>query len=206
MGELRPRERLRKNPSELCDYGREESLRETSNKLLREILNQTIIRANKNIEEQEVVMSLTKTNSKVHEPKSYDKAIDDPIYGRHWRKGIKEELQNLKSHQTWEYGKLPQGQKAIESKWVFKVKYQPNRSVARFMTRLIAQGFSQVQGVDFCETFAPIVRRESLQIYLALCLMFHLIIYQVDIVGAYLESLLDDYKFPIFMKLPPKMY
>ena len=51
----------------------------------------------------EVAMSMTKASSKIHEPKSYDEAISDPIHGRRWREAIEEELQNLKNHQTWEY-------------------------------------------------------------------------------------------------------
>ncbi len=89
---------------------------------------------------------------------------------------------------------------------MFKVKYNPDGSVARFKARLVTQGFSQVHGIDFLETFAPTVRRESLQIYLALCLMLNLFIHQVDIMGAYLESLLRDNKQLIFMKLPPEMH
>lgn len=89
---------------------------------------------------------------------------------------------------------------------VFKVKYHPDGSVARFKARLVAQGFSQVQGIDFVETFAPTVRRELLRIYLAICLSLNLFIHQVDIVGTYLESLLNDNEFPIFMKLPPGMH
>lgn len=138
--------------------------------------------------EYEVVMSMTKSSSKIHEPTSYNDAINDPIYGCRWREAIEEELQNLENHQTWEYNKLPQGRKAIGSKWVFKVKYNPDGSVARFKARLVAQGFSHVQGLDFSETFAPTVRRESLRIYLAICVALNLLIHQVDIVGAYLES------------------
>lgn len=89
---------------------------------------------------------------------------------------------------------------------MFKVKYHPNGSVARFKVRLVVQGFSQVHGVDFSEIFAPTVRKESLRIYLALCLMLNLFIHQVDIVGAYLESLLGDNEVLIFMKLPPEMH
>lgn len=63
-----------------------------------------------------------------------------------------------------------------------------------------------MSGIDFCETFMPTVRRESLKIYLALCLALNIFIHQVDIVGAYLESLLNDNKSPIFMKLSPKMH
>ena len=89
---------------------------------------------------------------------------------------------------------------------MFKVKYHPDRSVARFKARLVAQGFLQILGIDFAETFAPTMRRKLLQIYLAICLFLNLIIHQVDIVGAYLESNLSNNKFPIFMKLPPGMH
>lgn len=115
-------------------------------------------------------------------------------------------MQNLENHHTWEYEQLPPDRKAIGSKWVFKVKYNTDGSVSRFKARLVAQRFSQVQGIDFTETFAPTVRRESVCIYLAICVALNLIIHQVDIVGAYLESLLDDKKYPIFMKLPPGMH
>ena len=89
---------------------------------------------------------------------------------------------------------------------MFKVKYHPDGLVARFKARLVAQGFSQIPGIDFAETFAPTVRRELLRIYLAVCLFLNLIIHQVDIVGAYLESDLSDNELSIFMKLPPGMH
>ena len=156
--------------------------------------------------EPEIAMSITKCSSKIRKPTIYDKAINDLIYGRRWREAIEEELQNLKNHQTCKYDELFPRQKAIELKWVFKVKYHPNGSVARFKVRLVTQGFFQVQRIDFSETFAPTVRRESLWIYSALCLMLNLFIHQMDIVGAYLESPLADNKLPIFMKLPPEMH
>lgn len=152
---------------------------------------------------QELAMSISEASSKIHEPTSYEEAISDLIHGRQWKDAVEEELYNLESHHTWEFEELPQDRKPIGSKWVFKVKYNPDGSVARFKARLVAQGFSQVPGIDFTETFAPTVRRESLRIYLAICALLGLIIHQVDIVGAYLESLLDDNEFPIYMKPPP---
>ena len=71
------------------------------------------------------------------------------------------------------------------------MKYNTDGSVARLKVRLVAQGFLQVQGIDFSETFAFIVRRELLPIYLAICVALNLFIHQVDIMGAYLESFLD---------------
>lgn len=89
---------------------------------------------------------------------------------------------------------------------IFKIKYYPNRSIARFKVKLIAQKFSHVQGINFCKTFATTIKKKSLQIYLAICLALNLIIHQVDIVIAYLKSLLDDNKLSIFMKLPLGIY
>ncbi len=63
-----------------------------------------------------------------------------------------------------------------------------------------------MRGIDFSENFAPTVRRESLRIYLAVCLMLNLFVHQVDIVDAYLESQLGNNEFLIFMKLPPGMH
>lgn len=148
-------------------------------------------------------MSATEISSKVYEPKTYDKAINDPIYGRRWKEAIKDEIQNLENHHTWEYDNLPPGKKVVRSKWVFRVKYHPNGTVAQYRARLIAQGFSQIHRIDFNETFSPTVRRKSLRIFLAISCLLKLIVEQVDIVGAYLENLLTDNNLPIFMKLPP---
>lgn len=112
--------------------------------------------------ESEQAMSMAESTSKIYEPNTYDEAISDPIHGRRWREAIEEELQNLENHHTWEYEELPNNRKAIGSKWVFKVKYHPNGSVARFKARLVAQEFSQIQGIGFSETFAPTVKRELL--------------------------------------------
>ena len=111
----------------------------------------------------------------------------------------------MENHQTWEYNHLPTDRKAVGSKWVFKVKYAPDGSIARYKARLVAQGFSQVYGVDFNETFSLTVRRESLRIFLSIECLCRLIIEQINIVGAYLKSLLSDNDLPIFMKLPSGM-
>lgn len=118
--EPKPRDRPQKNPIEVC---------------IKTPIEPEIV------SEKEVVMSITETISKIYELESYNKAINNPVYDRRQREVIKEELQNLESHQTWKYKKLPLGQKAIKSKWIFKVKYHSDGSVARFKTRLVAQRF-----------------------------------------------------------------
>lgn len=110
---------------------------------------------------------------------------------------IEDKLDNLANHHTWEYDELPQGRKPIGSKWVFKVKYNIDGTIERFKARLVAQAFSQ---------FAPTVRKESLKIFFAIATILGLIVHQDDIVGAYLESLLDDNVHPIYMKPPPGVH
>lgn len=89
----------------------------------------------------EVTMSITEANSKIHEPGSFDEAVNDHVHGRYWEEAIKERLQNLEKYQTWEYEKLPLIRKAIGLKWVFKVKYHPDGLITEFKARLVAQRF-----------------------------------------------------------------
>lgn len=151
-------------------------------------------------------MSITKNSSKIRKLTLYNIAINNVNYGRKWKEIIEKESQNLKNYLIWEYNKLLPGQKMIRLKQVFKVKYHSNGSIARFKARLIAQRFSQVQGINFLETFASTVRKESLHIYLALYLMLNLFIYLVDIVDVYLESLVNNNKLSIFIKLSLEMH
>lgn len=85
--------------------------------------------------------SVTKTNSKIQEPKIYDKAIHNLIHGNRWRKAVNKELLNLNTHQTWSNTLLPSNQKAIRCKYVFRVKYNSNGFIERYKTRLIAEEF-----------------------------------------------------------------
>lgn len=61
-------------------------------------------------------MSVTEISSKIYELKTYKEAISNPIHSREWKKAIKEEIQNLKDHQTWEFDYLPLGRKVVRSK------------------------------------------------------------------------------------------
>lgn len=83
-------------------------------------------------------MSITKCSSKIQKPTLYDKSINNPIRRQCWKEAIEAELQNLENHQIFKYNELLPGQKTIGSKWVFKVKYQPDDSVARFKAKLVA--------------------------------------------------------------------
>lgn len=116
----------------------------------------------------EFTKSVTKTISKVQKPKTYDRIINDLVHENKWQKAINKELWNQDLHQTWTYTFLSIGQKAIGCNWIFKVKYHLDGLIERYKTRLVAQRFSQVHGINYTKTFIPIVRCKLLKIFLAI--------------------------------------
>ena len=98
------------------------------------------------------------------EPLKVDEALDDPD----WVMAIQEELNNFTRNEVWSLVERPK-QNVIGTKWVFRNKKDENGVVTRNKARLVAQGFMQIEGLDFGETYAPVARLESIRILLAFC-------------------------------------
>jgi hypothetical protein len=78
-----------------------------------------------------------------------------------------EELENFERNQVWDLVDPPPGCLPIGTKWVWKNKEGEKGEVVRNKSRLVAQGFSQKEGIEYKETFAPVVRLEAIRILLA---------------------------------------
>ena len=92
---------------------------------------------------------------------------------------------------------LPENRKPIGSKWVFKKKTKADGSIERYKAQLVAQGFSQKQGLDYDKTFSPVIRFESFRNLVAVAVQKRLKLHQLDITAAFLN--LED---EVFMKQP----
>ena len=114
-----------------------------------------------------------------------------------WDEAIKKELKSLEENQTWEIAELPEGRNTIDSKWVFVIKDEI--SGPRYKARLVAKGFRQRYGIDYKNTFAPVVRLSTVRILLAFANYRGLLIHQMDVETAFLHGNLEE---DIFMKLP----
>ena len=116
-----------------------------------------------------------------------------------WQMAIKEEMQSIEEMGTWDVvDMIPNGFKAVNSKWVFNIKMDNGQQ--RYKARLVAKGCSQRPGFDFDETFAPVVKLTTIRIFLAIANFKAYIVHQMDVKCAYLNgSLRED----IYMKLPP---
>ncbi|KAE8218105.1 hypothetical protein CF319_g7952 [Tilletia indica] len=117
-----------------------------------------------------------------------------------WSKAMDEQMNALVGMHTWDLVELPAGRKAIGSRWVYKLKLNEDGMADRWKARLVAQGFTQVAGVDYFETFAPVARLDSLRVILALAAHFGWVIHQVDVVTAYLNGDLEE---EVYIRQPP---
>jgi transposase InsO family protein len=140
-----------------------------------------------------------KGTSNSPEPKSFWQAMSGPDADE-WYKAAAVEMQAHLDNGTWELVKLPAGQKAIGSKWVFKIKRNADGFIKRYKAHLVAQGFSQRPGVDFTETFAPTTKWAALHSIFALAAFEDLELESIDISNAYLNGKLKDVK--VYMKQP----
>ena len=132
-------------------------------------------------------------------PGTYEEAVNDPVYGAKWREAIHIEISALLQFGTWRYVQRPKDHSVVTCKWTFLVKYDADGRVERFKARLVARGFSQREGLDFEDTFAPVIRLESLRILFALAAMYGLTAHLLDATNAYVGSQIDK---QIFMEIP----
>ena len=102
----------------------------------------------------------------------------------HW------ELENFERNQIWTLIDSPRDVNIIGTKWVFKNKQGEDGEVVRNKARLVAQGYSQVEGLDFGETFAPVARLEAIRILLAFAVSKGFKLYQMDVKNAFLNGVI----------------
>ena len=127
----------------------------------------------------------------ISEPRTFDEALRSP-QAKSWKKATDSEYQSLIDNNTWDVVELPEGREAIGCKWVFKIKYDGEGKIEWFKSRLVAKGYVQKYGVDFEETFSPVVRFGLICTLLALAIQKGMIVHQMDVVTAFLNRDLDE--------------
>jgi hypothetical protein len=114
---------------------------------------------------------------------------------------IHEDIENFERNQVWELVEPPPNFKPIETKWVWKNKEGENDEVVRNKSRLVAQGYSQKDGIDYEETFPPVARLEAIGILLAFSMANWLKLYQMDMKSAFLNGFLEE---EVYVKQPAR--
>lgn len=98
-------------------------------------------------------------------PVSYDEAITRPDL---WDGPIKKEMDRLREHRVWHLVEKPAGTNIMKTKWVFNMKFDGDGRISSWKAHLVAKGFTQIPGVNFFDTYASVVRYETLQMTLAI--------------------------------------
>ena len=111
-----------------------------------------------------------------------------------WIQAMQEELHQFKLNNVWVLVKHPDPRKhnIIGTKWIYRNKQDENGLVVRNKARLVAQGYAQVEGIDFGETFAPVARLEAIRIFLAYANHHDITLYQMDVKSAFLNGKLEE--------------
>lgn len=129
-------------------------------------------------------------------PYTFNQAAANP----HWFKAMKTELDALEDNDTWELVLKPPNQHIVDCRWLFKVKYLPDGTVERYKARLVAKGFTQTQGVDYFETYAPVAKMITVRLFLSVAATKNWNVSQLDVTNAFLHG---DLKETVYMKPPP---
>ena len=103
-----------------------------------------------------------------------------------WLRAEVLEIESMMSNEVFE------GRKAIRSRWVYKRKRDKEGAIDRYKVRLVAQGFSQVKGFDYNETYSPVARFTSIRFLLSISSILGLIVHQMDVETAFLNAELKE--------------
>ena len=98
------------------------------------------------------------------------------------------EYQALLRNKTWCLVSPPSDAHVVGCRWIYKIKYKPDGSIDRYKARLIAQGFTQIVGIDYFDTFSPVMKPCTIRLVLALVVNFQWPIKQLDIENAFLNG------------------
>lgn len=133
-------------------------------------------------------------------PETYQQAVTSKD-SEHWKNAMNEEINALKENGTWILENLPSDKKALQCKWVFKIKRNPDDSVERYKARLVVKGFSQQKGVNYNETFSPVAKIGTIRTLLSVAASENMTLAQFDVSTAFLYGNLSEGE-EIFMRQP----
>ena len=114
--------------------------------------------------------------------------IHAAILDADWIKAMQEELNEFKRHNVWTLVPKPKDRTIIGTRWVYRNKLDKDGVIIRNKARLVAQGFTQIESIDYGETFAPVARIEAIRLFLAYASYMNFTVYQMDVKTAFLHG------------------
>ncbi|KAL2253351.1 UNVERIFIED_CONTAM: Retrovirus-related Pol polyprotein from transposon RE2 [Sesamum indicum] len=134
----------------------------------------------------------------MQEPKDYKEAQGKP----EWEEAMQQEIDALERNNTWEVSTLPPGKNCVGCKWIFKLKLKPGGTLERCKARLVTKGYSQKEGEDYGDYFAPVAKAVTVRTFIRVAAARKWPLHHLDVNNAFLHGTLDE---EIYME-PPNGY
>ena len=103
-----------------------------------------------------------------------------------------EEYKSIIKNDVWEIVPRPKNKSVVSSKWIYKTKHSTDISIEKYKERFVAHGFSQKEGIDYEETFAPVARYTSIRTIIALASKKKWKLHQMDVKTSFLNGLIEE--------------
>jgi hypothetical protein len=128
------------------------------------------------------------TNLIDEEPTTFEEAVQKG----QWKEAMTEEHQSIMKNDVWEIVPRPKEKSVVTSKWVYKIKHAADGSVVKYKARFVARGFSQKEGEDYDETFAPVARYTSIRVIISLSASMGWNLHQMDVKTTFLNGAIEE--------------
>lgn len=151
-------------------------------------------RAKNNISKPKTKISLNVTTRPVI-PTTVNQALRD----KNWRNAMSDEYNAVTRHHTYDLVPPAPNQNVIDTKWIYTLKYLPNGYLDRYKACLVARGFNQQHGLDYAETFSPVIKSTTFRVVLEQAVRSNWGIRQLDVNNAFLQGTLTD---EVYVKQP----
>jgi len=159
---------------------------------------------------------VTRLSQGIRKPKTYTNgtiryahlaAVDEEpsnlqaaLVNKNWKLAMDVEFDALLKNKTWHLVPPQQGRNVIDCKWVYKVKKKADGSIDRYKARLVAKGFKQHYGIDYEDTFSPVVKAATICLVLSIAVSQGWFLRQLDVQNAFLHGFLEE---DVYMRQPP---
>jgi hypothetical protein len=122
------------------------------------------------------------------EPSCHGQASGEQV----WQDAMTEEYHSILKNEVWDIVQRPEEKFVVTSKWIYKIKHAADGSIEKYKARSVARGFSQVEGLDYDKTFAPVARYTSIRSIIALAAPMDWKLHQMDVKTAFLNGEIEE--------------
>jgi len=122
------------------------------------------------------------------EPSTYEEVVKQQV----WKDTMMEEYRSILKNDVWDIVPRPEGKSVVSSKWIYKIKHAVAGGIEKYKARFMARGFSQKEGIDYDETFAPVARYTSIRTIISLAAVLGWKLHQMDVKTTFLNGQVEE--------------